>query len=188
MLDINQKSLPVKYLISFDNLLKRYDAMAKGDDPLLAARAKDILEAQAPYPELRDGFTDISLLEKYKDVISVILKDSFAEVLGENEIKAATLPYDDVIINTSARFRKLLDRAGVWLSRAMELPRGWISARVGKASLTTDSARIEGQVRLHYGLYGSPEILLRRYPGLQQAVVLRYSRCQWGNAPLSDSV
>ena len=102
----------MKHLISFDKLLKRYDAMAESDDPLLAARAKEVLDAQAPYPLLREGFTDVGLLEKYKDVINIILRDSFAEVLTENEIKAASLPYYDIVFNSSKRFQKILKEAG----------------------------------------------------------------------------
>ncbi|MBT8182289.1 MAG: GAF domain-containing protein [Eudoraea sp.] len=106
------KDMPLQMLISFDKLLKQYDTMAKNDDPLLSSRAKYVLETQAPYPELREGFSDIELLEKHKDVIRVILQDSFAEVLSENEIKAASLPYFDIVFNKSKRFQKILDNAG----------------------------------------------------------------------------
>lgn len=104
--------MPMKYLISFEELLRRYEEHAAGDNAFLASRAKVVLEAQAPYPILREGFSDISLLEKYKDVISIILQDSFAEVLSENEIKAATLPYDNLIFQTSKRAEKILKEAG----------------------------------------------------------------------------
>ena len=112
MMGSKEKEMPMKHLISFDKLLKRYDAMAESDDPLLAARAKEVLDAQAPYPFLRDGFDDVSLLEKHKDIIQTILRDSFAEVLTENEIKAASLPYYDLVFNTSRRFQKILEDAG----------------------------------------------------------------------------
>jgi len=104
--------MPLEMLISFDKLLQQYDTMARSDDPLLSSRAKYVLETQAPYPELRDGFSDIKLLEKHKDIIRVILQDSFAEVLSENEIKAASLPYFDVVFNKSKRFQKILENAG----------------------------------------------------------------------------
>lgn len=112
MMGTKEKEMPMKHLISFDKLLKRYDAMAESDDPLLADRAKEVLDAQAPYPFLRDGFDDVSLLEKHKDVIQTILRDSFAEVLTENEIKAASLPYYDIVFNASQRFQKIIENAG----------------------------------------------------------------------------
>lgn len=102
----------MKRLISFDKLLQRYDEMAQSEDSLSANKAKRILKAQAPYPELRDGFTDTSLLEKRREVIGTILHDVFPEALTHNEIKAASLPFDDIIFNASARFKKILENAG----------------------------------------------------------------------------
>ncbi len=106
------KDFPIKPLISFDKYLKQYDAMAEGDDPLLAAKARKILEVQAPFPELREGFTDLSLLDRHKEVIRIILQDAFSEILGANEIKAAALPYNDLTFNHSRRFQKILEEAG----------------------------------------------------------------------------
>ena len=112
MMGSKEKEMPMRHLISFDKLLKRYDLMAESEDPALAARAREVLKAQAKYPFLREGFTDVNLLEKHKDVIKIILQDSFAEVLTENEIKAASLPYYDIVFNTSKRFQKILADAG----------------------------------------------------------------------------
>ncbi|MBT8210140.1 MAG: GAF domain-containing protein [Eudoraea sp.] len=108
----HEMEFPIKALISFDKFLRQYDAMALSDDPQKAAKAKYILDAQAPYPELREGFEDVTLLEKHKDVIHIILQDAFSEVLGENEIKAASLPYFNLIFNSSKRLQKILDAAG----------------------------------------------------------------------------
>jgi len=108
----SKKEWPLKHLISFEKLLERYEELAKGEDSFVAGKARRILEAQAPYPVLRDGFTDPALLEEHKDIIEIILEDSFSEVLSENEIKAASLPYRDIIFNASKRFKKILKNAG----------------------------------------------------------------------------
>ena len=112
MMGSKEKEMPMQHLISFDKILKQYDAMAESKDPALARRAKEVLAAQAPFPFLREGFTDVKLLEKHKDVIKIILQDSFAEVLSENEIKTASLPYYDIVFNSSKRFQKILKDAG----------------------------------------------------------------------------
>ncbi|TVZ15701.1 GAF domain-containing protein [Maribacter sp. MAR_2009_72] len=104
--------MPLKHLVSFDKLLRKYEEQLTGDDPFLAATAKRILDAQSQYPELRDGFTDFALLEKYKEVIDRILQDTFTEALSTNEIKVATLPYRDVIIKSTKRFQKIISEAG----------------------------------------------------------------------------
>lgn len=111
-MDSTSKHLPFQYLISFNSLLKQYEKLAASDDPLLAERAKSVLEAQAPFPVLREGFTDSSLLDKHKDIIDILLQDAFSPLLSRNEIKAATLPYGDLIFKKSGRFQKILQDAG----------------------------------------------------------------------------
>ena len=111
MVDSN-KELPIKQLVSFNKLLQYYDVLVNDKDPFLAAKAKRVLDAQAPYPELRDGFSDVSLLKKHQEVIHLILEDTFSDVLSQNEIKAASLPYDNIIFNSSNRFQKILKAAG----------------------------------------------------------------------------
>lgn len=112
MKDTCQHESPLSLLISFDKLLQRYDAMAQSEDAFLARKAERILEAQAPYPELREGFTDTSLFRTHRQVIHTILSDVFPEALTHNEIKAASLPFYDIIFNASERFKKILQSAG----------------------------------------------------------------------------
>ncbi|WP_350286810.1 GAF domain-containing protein [uncultured Croceitalea sp.] len=103
---------PLIQLVSFNKLLEHYDEQAKSDDQFLADRAKRVLKAQEPYPELRDGFDDLSVLEKRKEVIHTILADTFSSVLTQNEIKTASVPYDNLVFNSSDRFQKILADAG----------------------------------------------------------------------------
>jgi hypothetical protein len=103
---------PLLLKISFNKLLEQYEELAKSNDDFVAAKAKRILKAQEPYPELREGFTDFSLLEKYKDEIGIILQDSFSPVLTKNEIKTASVPFQNVIFNSSKRFKNIIETAG----------------------------------------------------------------------------
>ena len=107
-----KEEFPLQRYISFHKLLEEYDRMAEGEDEFLAQKAKYVLAAQAPYPELREGFADITLLKKHEKVIKIILQDSFSNVLTKNEIKVASLPYYDVIFNGSERFEQILAAAG----------------------------------------------------------------------------
>ena len=103
---------PMLKLVSFNKLLEHYDDQLNSKDKYLADRAKYVLDAQAPYPELRDGFDDITLLDKHKEVISIILADTFAPVLTNNEIKTASTPFENLVFNSSERFQKILKDAG----------------------------------------------------------------------------
>jgi len=109
---IYNEDFPLQRYISFHKLLEEYDRMAEGEDEFLAQRAKYVLAAQEPYPELREGFTDVGLLKKHEKVIKIILQDSFSNVLTRNEIKVASLPYYDITFNGSERFKQILAAAG----------------------------------------------------------------------------
>ncbi|NKI31615.1 GAF domain-containing protein [Croceivirga thetidis] len=108
----NNQLLPFVQLISFNKLLNHYEEQAKSKSSILAERAKAILKAAEPYPELRDGFDDLSIIEKRKDVIETILADTFAPALTKNEIKTASIPYFNLVFNPSERFQKILEEAG----------------------------------------------------------------------------
>lgn len=103
---------PLIQLVSFNKLLKHYDEQLNSEDEFLALRAKHVLDAVAPYPELREGFDDLSIIEKRKDVIKTILADTFSPVLTQNEIKTASIPFANLIFNSSERFKKILKDAG----------------------------------------------------------------------------
>ncbi|WP_350290164.1 GAF domain-containing protein [uncultured Croceitalea sp.] len=112
MIKENNSESPMLQKVSFNKLLNHYDEQLKSEDKSLAERARYVLEAQAPYPELRDGFEDLSILEKRKDVIRIILADTFSEVLTNNEIKTASIPYANLVFNSSKRFQSIIENAG----------------------------------------------------------------------------
>ncbi|WP_142785139.1 GAF domain-containing protein [Changchengzhania lutea] len=108
----NLQESPMQISISFNKLMEHYEAMAKGNNQFAAIKAQHILDVQKPYPVLRDGFSDFSLLEKYKEEIGVILQDTFSPVLTNNEIKAASAPFQNIIFNSSERFKNIIKAAG----------------------------------------------------------------------------
>jgi len=113
MQNINDNmELPFELKISFNKLLIYYEALAKNEDDFLAAKARRILNTQKNIPILREGFSDLSYIKTYEKEINIILQDSFSEVLTKNEIKTATVPFHNVIFNSSQRFKSILKAAG----------------------------------------------------------------------------
>jgi len=113
MSDINENiELPFDLKISFDKLLRRYEKMLQNESGFLAEKAQKILEYGNSDPILRDGFSEIKTLHKFQKEIDFILQDSFNEILSENEIKAASVPFHSFIFNSSERFQKILYNAG----------------------------------------------------------------------------
>lgn len=107
-----EEILPLVQQISFNKLLTFYEKQAKSNNALLAGMANEILKAAEPHPELREGFTDLSILESKKEVIDSILADAFAPALTTNEIKTASIPYYNLVFKSTERFNKILAEAG----------------------------------------------------------------------------
>jgi len=112
-MNINEQyDSPMLLKISFNKLIEQYEEMAKSKDDFIARKAQRVLDAQAPYPELKEGFEDVDLLETFKEPISIILEDSFSDILSLNEIKTASVPFMSLIFNSTKRFKNILKAAG----------------------------------------------------------------------------
>lgn len=106
--------LPMQFVISFDKIITDYKKYAEeelSDHPYHNA-AKRMLNEVQKYPELVEGFTDLSLLEKYNEQIDLILDPLFPETLLTNEIKSATVPFSFTSFKFTTRFEKILEDAG----------------------------------------------------------------------------
>ncbi|WP_242155771.1 GAF domain-containing protein [Aestuariivivens sediminis] len=113
ILDINDNiNSPLQLQLSFNKLLKQYEALSASDDYSIASKANEILKIADTYPELREGFSDLSLLKTREKEIRAILQDTFSPLLTKNEIKTASLPFHDLIFNASERFKNIIKTAG----------------------------------------------------------------------------
>lgn len=106
------KDSPLQIKISFKKLLEAYEKQKVSDNDFLAQRAAYILKVASGIPELTGGFEDPTLLDTYNKEIDIILQDAFSSVLTRNEIKAATIPFENLFFNTSSRFEKIVKDAG----------------------------------------------------------------------------
>lgn len=113
MKDINDNiTSPFLLKISFSKWLEHYNEQTTSRDNALRVRAKHVLKVADELPILTDGFTDFSKLDLYKTQISDVLADAFSSVLSENEIRAAAIPFHNIVFNTSKRFKTIIENAG----------------------------------------------------------------------------
>lgn len=113
MQDINENiESPFELKVSFNKLLKHYEFLAESKDEFVSAKANRVLKTAKFFPELRDGFSDPNILKEREKEISVILQDSFSPVLTKNEIKTASVPFQNLIFNSSERFKNIIKTAG----------------------------------------------------------------------------
>jgi rubrerythrin len=112
-LDINDNiDSPLIIKVSFNKLLNQYQELVETDNDFIVSNARRVIEIADKNPVLREGFSDLNLLKTYEKEIEGILQDAFSPVLTQNEIKTASVPFQDIIFNSSERFRSILKTAG----------------------------------------------------------------------------
>ena len=107
-----ESEFPMKILISFDKLFEKYRNDMESFSELQQDRAKKILELAEEYPVLSEGIDSPEQLAEYREQVNFVLADFFADVLGSNEIKIASIPYRYIIFRTSKRFDDITSKAG----------------------------------------------------------------------------
>ncbi|MNK01441.1 hypothetical protein D3C87_192410 [compost metagenome] len=105
-------STPLIASISFHKVLETLEKIAESDVDYRSNYAKALLKHAEPFPELREGIADVSLLEKHEKLIKNLLADLFPTALTKNEIKAAAIPFFNFTFNRTERFEEILENAG----------------------------------------------------------------------------
>lgn len=103
---------PLDLKVSFNGLIERYERLAESNNPVEVENAKRVLAIAEAHPVLREGFSELSLIDTYESEIREILRDTFDPLLTENEIKTASVPFHNFIFNASERFKSIINEAG----------------------------------------------------------------------------
>jgi len=106
-------NLPLQLSISFEKVFavyRKYSSKKNETHPFHKS-SKVILKKLEKYPELIEGFSDFSLLEKHNKQIDLLLNPLFPEALLLNEIKAASIPFSFTMFKFSTRFENILKNA-----------------------------------------------------------------------------
>ena len=103
---------PFKTIISFHKLIESFEEIALSDVDYRSNYAKAILKQIESIPELKTGVEDYSIIKNNEALIKNILADLFPTALTQNEIKAVTIPFQNISFNYTERFKKILRNAG----------------------------------------------------------------------------
>jgi len=103
---------PFKTIISFHKLIESFEEIALSNVDYRANYAKAILKQIEPIPELRTGIENFDIIKNNEAVIKYLLADLFPTALTNNEIKAVTIPFQNLSFNYTERFKKILSNAG----------------------------------------------------------------------------
>ena len=108
-----KQDFPLDITISFHRVIEQYeDRLKVEENPIAKKYIESLLGYIEKYPKLVEGINDIADLKKYKDPIKILLDDLFPNVLSNNEIKAVSIPYHNILFNHSNRLKKIIDAAG----------------------------------------------------------------------------
>lgn len=103
---------PFRPYISFHKVINILEEIALSSIDYRSNYAKALLKEVAAKPELKEGIDDLRFINENEELISYLLADLFPTALTHNEIKAATLPFQNITFNYSERFKKILNDAG----------------------------------------------------------------------------
>jgi hypothetical protein len=107
------EDFPLEIIISFHKIIEQYKEHLKVEQSSIAKKYKeDVIDYVSKFPEVIEGIEDPADLKKYQDPIRILLNDLFPLILTNNEIKAASLPFHNILFNSSQRLRNILDKAG----------------------------------------------------------------------------
>ncbi|WP_431165654.1 GAF domain-containing protein [Tenacibaculum halocynthiae] len=112
--DIQNIELPLQLNISFKRvfeIFQKYADIASKHHPFHES-AKVMIREIEKAPELINGFSDFSLLKKHENTINHLLDALFPEILSNNEIKVATIPFSFTTFKYTERFKNILENAG----------------------------------------------------------------------------
>lgn len=105
-------NLPLQLMVSFDQVMSFYDQYVEDKNHPYHKSAVEIVQYLDNYPELREGIKDFSKLEEYRDQIDLILDGLFPQILTDNEIKVATIPFSFQSFYYTNRLKNILKNAG----------------------------------------------------------------------------
>src|SRR5690554_7221826 len=106
-----QRDFPLQIKIGFGKIFDSFrNQLSSNEVPI--KWAQEIMALAEKYPDLTTGITSLEKLNEYAAEINTILQPIFPNVLGDSEIKFATVPFHDVAFKSSPRYKKIMKAAG----------------------------------------------------------------------------
>lgn len=110
-MDRYQDVYPFKIKLSFQKIKENFEKRLEHEEnPISKKYIRAVLDYSKNYPELFEGIDDYEHLDKYEDQIKILLDDLFPDVLTNNEIKVATVPFHNKMFRKTKRFESILDK------------------------------------------------------------------------------
>ena len=107
------QDFPLRVQLSFKKVFEMLEKrMNQSQNPITKNYMQSILDYAKDFPELAEGIDDFEGIQKYEEPLSILLDNLFPAALTKNEIKAATIPFQNKIFNPTRRLAAILEDAG----------------------------------------------------------------------------
>lgn len=106
------QDFPLDLRFSVSKLLDHYSKDLSSKDLRLKRRAEELAEIAIQNPELVAGVQDLQSLSKYQTQIDALLFDIFPTALQSNEIKIASMPFQEEVLQATDRYKTIIDKGG----------------------------------------------------------------------------
>ena len=103
---------PFNTQISFHKLIESLEEIALTDVDYRSNYAQGLLKEIALVPEFKTGIKEYSTITENEKLLKNLLADLFPTALTKNEIKAITIPFQNITFNYTDRFTQILQHAG----------------------------------------------------------------------------
>jgi len=111
---INSVELPLDLKVSFKRVIQTFEKYISEDykDHPYHLASKKMMVKYQDKPELSEGFSDLNIIDENRELVDMLLEPLFPEVLMDNEIKAACIPFSFSAFKFTDRFQNIIDNAG----------------------------------------------------------------------------
>lgn len=115
-----QKEFSLDIRISFHKIIEQYQEQLETESSRIAREYMEkMLDYISTFPALTEGIENTEDLVKLKDPIRILMKDLFPEILSGTQIKAISVPFHNIVFNSTRKFREILKCAGEDFSLSM---------------------------------------------------------------------
>lgn len=106
-----KNDFPLKIKIGLKKVFDSYREEI-GENEIDRKWYSEIFALEDNYPILSSGTSNLDELKEYQDQIDTVLAPLFPAALQKNEIKFATIPYQDVAFKSTSRYKQIMADAG----------------------------------------------------------------------------
>src|SRR5690625_1337923 len=106
-------ALPLDIQISFHKLIEAYRRQETQASCEITRRIlRERLQLVEQYPELEGSWEETSELIRLSQPLSILLQEFFPSILSQTELKAVSVPFQDLVFQPTHGLQEVLEAAG----------------------------------------------------------------------------